>query len=144
MQKLAKLCIRLAQPYDISTDSIQILQTFLQLWRRSGRSIRCRIRSKIRSRNLLPPTHGLRTVLDPADSSWRRVVPGPGNRTCPGAGWDWSALSGYFGHQDKIAWDSLVAEVSVETWFSIVSVCRGPTIGFRCEPAVCNYNRIIW
>ena len=30
----------------------------------------------------------------------------------------------------------LVAEISVETWFPIVTACWGPTIGFRCKPAV--------
>ena len=30
----------------------------------------------------------------------------------------------------------LVAEISAENSFPIVPVCWGPTIGFRCEPAV--------
>ena len=30
----------------------------------------------------------------------------------------------------------LVAEISVEKSFPIVTLCRGPTIGFRCKPAV--------
>ena len=30
----------------------------------------------------------------------------------------------------------LVAEISAETSFPIVTVCWGPSIGFRCEPAV--------
>ena len=32
----------------------------------------------------------------------------------------------------------LVAETSVETWFPIVTACWGPTVGFRCKPAVRN------
>ena len=35
----------------------------------------------------------------------------------------------------------LVAEISAEKSFPIVTVSRGPTIGFQCEPAVCgNHN----
>ena len=32
----------------------------------------------------------------------------------------------------------LVAEISAEKSFPIVTVSQGPTIGFRCEPAVHN------
>ena len=32
----------------------------------------------------------------------------------------------------------LVAEISAEKSFTIVTVSQGPTIGFRCEPAVCG------
>ena len=34
----------------------------------------------------------------------------------------------------------LVAEISAEKSFPIVTVSQGPTIGFRCEPAVCVPN----
>ena len=31
----------------------------------------------------------------------------------------------------------LVVEISADTSFPIVTLCWGPTISFRCEPAVC-------
>ena len=38
----------------------------------------------------------------------------------------------------------LVTEISVEKSFPIVTVCWGPTIGFRCEPAVIHNIEQTW